>query len=398
MTQAILRLSLIGMLLSVLASVPMAVSAGKALASSDVLDISELLSLGVKESTVEDIITVSLMPRARPPLQAGFIKRLAEYGGDELTASYLRLDSMSAGDPEAPISQETIKKLMSQKVKGPEIVELVDEAALDYRTTREAKARGALAAEGGTVAPSAGESGAGAAPYVVGGVAATGAAVGVAGASGGSGAASGAAGASAPAAAAPSYEAPADAWTPDASDFSSEDILDEGPKARSLDGTKPDAPKPSDYYGSSPSDPSPPEESAMAGEYRIPLSLGAAGAMLTGEPGADARPKAAPNSAREYLRHTPQSLRRGQKADPSRPMPRDGRLYPVREPQGDDEYFMGTYRYETLDGHQVDVHRAMKSGSQGTRVESRGDGAKVHRYFSGSPERKRQGMANPAKA
>jgi hypothetical protein len=40
----------------------------------------------------------------------------------------------------------------------------------------------------------------------------------------------------------------------------------------------------------------------------------------------------------------------------------------------------------------------MKSGSQGTRVESRGDGAKVHRYFSGSPERKRQGMANPAKA
>jgi hypothetical protein len=70
-------------------------------------------------------------------------------------------------------------------------------------------------------------------------------------------------------------------------------------------------------------------------------------------------------------------------------------MYPVREPQPDDSYFMGSYRTETLDGHAVDVHRASKSNVLGTRVESRASGQKVHRYFSGQPERKAESNETP---
>jgi hypothetical protein len=70
-------------------------------------------------------------------------------------------------------------------------------------------------------------------------------------------------------------------------------------------------------------------------------------------------------------------------------------MYPVREPQEDDEYFMGSHRYETLDHHTADVHRASKSGTLGVRVESRAGGQKVHRYFSGRPERKAKAPAEP---
>ncbi|MDR2199141.1 MAG: hypothetical protein LBR53_06785 [Deltaproteobacteria bacterium] len=325
------------------------------LAGPNVLDISELKSLGLSDSTIENIVAVSLSPRARPPLDADFIKLLATHGGDGLTKDYLDLDALSSGDGKAPLSPDSVRKLISARVAADEIRVMIRDALEEYR-----------ADDGKENAPSAGATdAAGSGPYAAAGVVAAGAAAGSGLSAGGAGADSGA---HSPELGDAGGAAPSGAWNPEDEDFSA--AADGG------DGflTAEDLLRESEAAG------------AMGeSEHLVPLTIGNAGGSMAE---AEAESRIPERAAAPDPRKTPQTLRRGQKADPSRPMPADGRMYPVREPEEDDEYFMGSYRYETLDGHQVDVHRASKSGVLGTRVESRAGGQKVHRYFSGRPEKK----------
>ncbi|MDR2352311.1 MAG: hypothetical protein LBF22_03965 [Deltaproteobacteria bacterium] len=371
-------------------------------AGPNVLDIQELKGLGLKDATIEDIVTVSLKPRARKPLDADFIKELASYGGDPLTSAYLNLDSLSSSDPECPIGRDKILKLIAARVKSDEIIEIIHEALRDYKEPKDV-APSAGSGESSTYLPAMAMAGAG-----------------IAGTQ--------ALNSSKTNSAALENTSPQVEWSPD--DFSSVesqnipqarileteqlnsisdnlanpenlDSLDK-PSLNIEESTQIEAEKldpilekasqiepeklettPDEINQNSPL------QSAMLSDGQLPLSMEDAGSHLaTDVPVLDPKETQAQNQ--EDLRNTPQTLYRGQKADPARPMPRGGTLYPVREPQEDDAYFMGSYRYETLDSHAVDVHRASKSGVLGTRVESRANGQKVHRYFSGRPERKVQ--------
>ncbi|MDR2406028.1 MAG: hypothetical protein LBE27_06625, partial [Deltaproteobacteria bacterium] len=97
-------------------------------AGPNVLDIQELKGLGLTDTTIEEIVTVSLRPRARKPLDADFIKLMAAYGGDGLTSAYLELDSLTAAYPNAPIGRDTIQRLIAAKVAKGEIIAMIRKA------------------------------------------------------------------------------------------------------------------------------------------------------------------------------------------------------------------------------------------------------------------------------
>ncbi|MDR0356206.1 MAG: hypothetical protein LBJ64_10820 [Deltaproteobacteria bacterium] len=130
-----------------------------------------------------------------------------------------------------------------------------------------------------------------------------------------------------------------------------------------------------------PAEPATPEQYASLEPSAVSLST----------PSTPSRPSASAPSAPSRptpadLRHVPQTLYPGQKADPARPMPENPGPYWSRSPRGHDDRFMGVVDQAKADGHRYEVHTNARGGRLGQEVLSRASGRKVYRHYSMKPE------------
>ncbi|MDR1166340.1 MAG: hypothetical protein LBO66_10850 [Deltaproteobacteria bacterium] len=344
---------------------------GSALADArpNVLDIAELRDLGLSPTTIEELIVVSLKPRARPPLDADFIVAMAQYGGNDLTGAYLRLDDLTGHLEASPLGRDEIMKLIRAKVARDEIIRMINDAA--QRVEEDGPAGRAVASPPAAGSPdSASSSSAAPLALAAGGGLAAGAYLGSSGAS--------------KTGIQESELAPAADSVPSLPETSVPSLeVPSAPAGASLSPATA-----GEEMGTLPSSGAATEFASSDGGT---LALERAGERFaSGAPTPRQSlltPPAAPSGEREAFRRTPQELSRGEQADPARPLPREGGAYPVRTPSADSSFFMGSYETVTPDGRRVDVHRNAASGVLGTSVESSPSGHKVHRAFSGRVER-----------
>ncbi|MDR0620649.1 MAG: hypothetical protein LBJ61_02035 [Deltaproteobacteria bacterium] len=322
-------------ILAVLAILALTLS-GQARAA-DPLDLADLGRAGLGEKSREIIVAQALAKRGRPPLEIGFVKELAAYGGDALAQAYLEMDAAVANQAESPLPPSSMKNMMaaglspsdlikfSQSV-NPETQKISEKVANQHR-----RVGGAAAVAAAAVTPTVAPAVAPAVPTTV-----------------------------APTMdegwAAPGTPIAEDGWAAPGTP-----IADEGwaePKADAW--AKP-----------------------QGGEGNLNKAQANDGAIAG--PKEPVKPKIAFAKPKD-LRKIPQTLAPGQKADPARPLPEAPGPYWTRTPKGHGT-FLGVTEEVKADGHRYEVNRNARGDRLGQEVLSRPSGHKVVRYYSQSPER-----------
>ncbi|MDR1040092.1 MAG: hypothetical protein LBR80_07995 [Deltaproteobacteria bacterium] len=399
------------------------------MASQDVLDATELFRLGVSADTASVLMAESLMPRARPAISPGFARGLARHGGDPLLRAYLDLDSETRYDADPSLSRAEVERMMERGDSPEEIIERIDGARLGRRSGGSAAALAAppavqVAARAGsnTHAPAAGDHdaedgileedlpgdfnnigpplAAGAAAGAAGAAAFSGSGPGVANGAGAAASVAGASGANVPSSNVPGSNVPSSSFPTNNVPASNVPASALSPPA-STPGSAAEAAEASFAYeefqsGAAAFAPESaanmPEPAASKGAAESvasaegALGLGNAGSSFAdsvpprpeASPGAvPAEPAAAVPSAEAAADEAPEAMGS---------LETHGTPFPVREPEEDDGFFMGTFQKVAPDGHRVLVHRNVRAGGQGTAIESTPDGRKLRRSFSWSAD------------
>ncbi|MDR2354359.1 MAG: hypothetical protein LBF22_14610 [Deltaproteobacteria bacterium] len=353
-----------------------------------VLDLQELQALGLQDTTIQEIVTASLSPRGRPPIEGSFLKEMAQYGGDSLTRAYVELDKTTAALRDPVFSEKTVSQMIQNKVPSEAIVSEINETLARYKTGQRPQRRtleNANQENGNQENDNQAHFGKGEIIFASG--------IGLAGAGGIIAASQSENGFNGPGNLSSQNitspvsetstlnetlnETPTQTYTQ--LGIQEEDLLDSSVPLTSED-------YPGENFMGGPKN----HASGIVPESEVPLELGRAGSLLaSGVPPQhqplESLPKVTTPS-REELRKTPQTLHRGEQADPARPLALPERNYPVREPGPEHAFFMGSFEQTTLDDHEVVIHRNSRSGYVGNRVEETPSGHKVYRYFSGKPE------------
>ncbi|MDR1546342.1 MAG: hypothetical protein LBU12_06455 [Deltaproteobacteria bacterium] len=300
-----------------------------AAAAAETVDLSELGARGLSQRSREIIVVQALSPRARPPLEMGFVMDLAAYGGDELALAYLEMDAASAQQSSSPLPADRVKALMSSGVPAEDVKKIVASARTQAQS---APLFTALAGSAAVASVAASDQPAGSA----------------------------AAAPDQPVVAPAAPQAPAPPRTAGGGAFTVEDLMP-SPAAEdwgeAVKGAGPSAP--------------------------IVAAVEAAPALVA----APLAPVKPPTAAE--LRKVPQTLAPGQSADPSRPLPAAPGPYYTREPRSQGGLWMGVRDEIKPDGHRVETHANGRQGLQGQEVLSRASGRKVYRHFSGRTEREK---------
>jgi hypothetical protein len=96
--------------------------------AAQVMDLEKWAQAGMPESIRQKMVIQSLSHRARPPLTGEFLLEMVRYGGENLTLSYLNLDSATAQQAQAPLSPEVVSRLMSSGAPRADLEMIINAA------------------------------------------------------------------------------------------------------------------------------------------------------------------------------------------------------------------------------------------------------------------------------
>lgn len=295
--------------------------------AEDPVDLMGLQESGLSAETIGRYLAQNLdSTRLAPPISAGLLTRLGEYGGDELAASYLNLDKQTAHLQRRDFSPEVVEQLLSSDVGAEKL-----KAVLDDET-----AKSISAAASPPPAPIAPRNVLGAEPTVT---------------------------------VTETKLPPLTATLPPAP------VVPPTVTPPLAVPTLPTVTPPAS------SAPTAPQTAAPGTPQTPPPATPQVAAPAVQAPSPPPAPLPAPTQQPRF-----QDLRPGQAADPGSKLPPPLDTYELKRPS-DEGPWMGVTERELEDGHRVEVNRMGNPNVVGQEVITRPSGRKVYRYYSGHTDR-----------